>query len=241
MKKINIAILGTIGVGKTTLLNKLREKLSEYSSNIIIKAEPSVTVPFVNDVLKKFYNDNASWSFCLQLLISAVQESYFQDLRESEYDYSLFDMPYSSDIYSYSHMKHDRMTPEGHHSLVSIGSRFPFDYAILINEDKETTISRVRKRNKRVEEGDMDPDKKDVAIDDFSYLDSHIADFKEYQEVWLSRFKADNPNIKIIKLNHIPDIGTEEYDTLIDELAETIKERGTEYEEVQNEQSDEKC
>lgn len=222
MKKINIAILGTIGVGKTTLLHRLEEKLKEYSTSVLIKAEPSVTVPFVNDVLKRFYDDNASWSLCLQLLISSVQESYFQDLRESDYDYSLFDMPYSSDIYSYSHMKHGRMSPEGHHSLVSIGSHFPFDYVILINEDKDVAISRVRGRNKRIEEGDMDPDKKDVAIDDFSYLDSHIADFKEYQEVWLNRFRVDNPNVKIIKLNHIPDMDSKEYNILINELATQI-------------------
>lgn len=221
-KKINIAVLGTIGVGKTTMLRKLEEKLREVSSSVIVKAEPSVTVPFVNDILKKFYDDNASWSLCLQLLISSVQESYFQDLREADYDYSLFDMPYSSDIYSYSHMKHKRMTPEGHHSLVSIGSHFPFDYVILINEDKETTISRVKNRNKRVEEGNMDPDKKDVPIDDFSYLDSHIADFKEYQEVWLSRFRADNPNVEIIKLNHIPDMTSPEYEGLIKALAKRI-------------------
>ena len=222
MLKKNIAILGTIGVGKTTLLHAIEDKLKEYSNSVLVKAEPSVTVPFVNDVLKKFYDDNSSWSFCLQLLISAVQESYFQDLRLSDYDYSLFDMPFSSDIYSYSHMKHKRMSPEGHHSLIGIGSRFPFDYVILINEDKATTMERIKSRNKRVEEGDMDPDKKDVAIDDFSYLDSHISDFKEYQEVWLNRFKCDNPNIKIIRLNHIPDKDSKEYKTLIDEIVSEI-------------------
>lgn len=226
MKKVNIAILGTIGVGKTTMLHKIEDELRKKSSNVIVKAEPAVTVPFVNEVLKKFYNDNSSWSLCLQLLISSVQESYFQDLRELDYDYSLFDMPYSSDIYSYSHMKRGRMTSEGHHSLVNIGSHFPFNVVILINEDKETTISRVRNRNKRVEEGDMDPDKKDVSIEDFSYLDNHIADFKEYQDVWLSRFTNDNPNVDIIKLNHIPDINSTEYDELIKKIVERIVKGG---------------
>lgn len=222
MLKKNIAILGAIGAGKTTLLHALEEKLLHYSKNVVVKAEPSVTVPFVNDVLKKFYDDNASWSFCLQLLISAVQESYFQDLRTSDYDYALFDMPFSSDIYSYSHMKHGRMKPDQYHSLVGIGSRFAFDYVILINEDEETTINRVKNRNKRVEEGDMDPDKKDVSIDDFSYLDSHIEDFKEYQEVWLNRFKCDNSNVHIIRLNHIPDKSEKEYSMLVDAMASQI-------------------
>ena len=222
MKKINIAVLGTIGVGKTTLLNKLKERLEKDTPDVVLKAEPSVTIPFINDVLKRFYNDDKNWSFVLQLCISAAQEAYFQDLRDSDYEYSLFDMPYSSDIYSYSHMKHNRMPPSGHHSLVGIGSKFPFDYIILINEDKETTIKRVSGRNKKANNGEYNGDKKDVAIEDFSYLDSHIEDFKEYQEVWLNRFKCDNPNVKIIRLEHIPELDTELYTTLVEHLHSII-------------------
>lgn len=97
MKKTNITILGTIGVGKTTLLNKLKERLLMETPNVVVEPEPSVTIPFINEALKHFYNDNASWSFPMQLLISAAQESYMQELRESDYDYSLFDAAYSSD------------------------------------------------------------------------------------------------------------------------------------------------
>jgi len=222
MKKNNIAILGTIGVGKTTLLHNIEEELLKYSNSVLVKAEPSVTVPFVNDVLKKFYNDNKSWSLCLQLLISSVQESYFQELRETDYDYALFDMPFSSDIYSYSHMKHGRMSADGHHSLVRIGSKFPFDTVILINEDKETTINRVKNRNTAVANKEYTEDKKDVEIEDFSYLDEHIADFKEYQEVWLTRFKTDNPDVKIIRINHVPDLRSEDYKKLLIKIIDII-------------------
>ena len=224
MKKTDIAILGTIGVGKTTLLHKLEAKLKEETPEVIVKAEPSVTVPFVNDVLKKFYNDNKSWSLCLQLLISSIQESYFQDLRESDYEYSLFDMPFSSDIYSYSHMKHNRMTQEGHHNLVGIGSHFPFDVVILLSEDKDVTIRRIRKRNRKIANDNLDNGQDDVQIEDFSYLDEHISDFKEYQNVWLTRFTNDNSNVKIIKIYHIPELDTPEYEELISNLAKTIKE-----------------
>lgn len=218
MKKLNIAVLGTIGVGKTTLLNKLAEKLRWFSKNVIIQPEPSVTIPFINEVLKKFYDDNAGWSFPLQLSISAAQEAYMQMLRESDYDYSLFDAPYSSDIYSYSHAKRGRMRIEDHHALVSVGRPFKFDVIIKICEDKHTTISRISKRNKRVEEGDMDPDKKDVSIDDFSYLDSHIEDFTEYFPIYINKFKCYNPDALIIELNHIPDLESPEYDELITKI-----------------------
>lgn len=223
MKKTNIAILGTIGVGKTTLLRKLEEKLKEETNDVVVKAEPSVTIPFINDVLKRFYENNTAWSFCLQLCISAAQEAYFQDLRESDYEYALFDMPFSSDVYSYSHMKHKRMNTENHHSLVGIGTNFPFDYVILLSEDKDTTIKRIKKRNKAVTEGKLTEDQKNVSIEDFSYLDEHISDFKEYQNVWLSRFTSDNQNVKIIKVFHIPELGTQEYTDFVDNLAKQIK------------------
>ena len=100
--------------------------------------------------------------------------------------YALFDAPMSSDIYGYSHCKRGRMSIDDFHALVSISRSFRFDYVIYINEDKDTTIRRISGRNKRVEEGDMHPDKKDVAIDDFSYLDAHIQHFKEYMPIYLN-------------------------------------------------------
>lgn len=218
----NIAILGSIGVGKTTLMSELEKRLRSKSDNVVVQPEPSVTIPFVNEVLKKFYNDNSAWSFPLQLSISAAQEAYMQELRESEYDYALFDAPYSSDIYGYSHSKRGRMRIEDFHALVAIGRPFKFDVVIQICEDKETTIKRISSRNKRVEEGDMDPDKKDVAIDDFSYLDSHIEDFTEYFPIYVSKFKAYNPDAKIIKVRHIPELGSPEYEKFLDNILEEI-------------------
>lgn len=223
MKKININIIGTIGCGKTTLMNAIKEKLLKETKDVIIEPEPSVTIPFINDALKHFYEDNNHWSYPLQLLVSAAQESYMQTLRESDYEYSLFDAAFSSDIYGYSHAKHGRMSLTDYHALLNVGRPFKFNYVIWIHEDKDTTIARLRKRNKRVEEGDMDPDKKDVAIDDFSYMDSHMEDFEEYMPVYLNRFKVDNPDVKIIELKHLPDIESEAYDKLVESICKEIE------------------
>lgn len=223
MKKINVNIIGTIGCGKTTLMNELYRKLSITSKNVVMEPEPSVTVPFINDALKHFYDDNSRWSYPLQLLVSAAQESYMQTLRESEYDYSLFDAAFSSDIYGYSHAKNGRMALSDYHALLSIGRRFKFDYVIWIHEDKETTIQRLKSRNKRVEEGDMDPDKKDVAIDDFSYIDKHLTDFEEYMPMYLNRFRRDNLDVKIIELKHLPEISSEAYSKLVESLTKEIE------------------
>lgn len=222
MKK-NIAILGSIGVGKTTLMNNIERKLREISNRVLVQPEPSVTIPFVNEVLKKFYNDNSGWSFPLQLSISAAQEAYMQELRESDYDYALFDAPYSSDIYGYSHAKRGRMRIEDFHALVAIGRPFKFDVVVQICEDKDTTIKRISKRNKRVEEGDMDPDKKDVSIDDFSYLDAHIEDFSEYFPIYIEKFRAYNPETKVFKISHVPEIESEDYEKLINDIVDLVR------------------
>lgn len=223
MRKININIIGTIGCGKTTLMEALYKKLSADGALTLMETEPSVTIPFINDVLKKFYDDNNHWSYPLQLCISAAQEAYMQILRETDYEYSLFDAAFSSDIYGYSHAKHRRMSLNDFHSLLNIGRAFKFDYVIWIHENKETTIERIKSRNKRVEEGDMNPDKKDVSIDDFSYLDDHLADFEEYMPEYLNRFKIDNPDVKIIELKHLPDFKSDAYDFLIENLCKEIQ------------------
>lgn len=114
------------------------------------------------------------------------------------------------------------MRLEDHYALVDIGRPFKFDFVIYIHEDKNTTINRILGRNKRVEEGDMDPDRKDVAIDDFAYLDSHIEDFNEYLPIYFNKFKSFNKNVKIIELTKLPDVNSKEYDDLIENLYKTV-------------------
>lgn len=218
MKKINITINGTIGVGKTTLIDALARRIKKETPNLVLQPEPSVTVPFINDVLQKFYNDNTSWSYPLQLLITAAQEAYMQELRESDYDYALMDMAYSSDIYSYSHQKHHRMRMEDHYSLLTSGRPFKFDYLIWLNDNKQTIIDRIKHRNNQIENNQLIPTKKDISIEDFSYLDLHMKDFEEYFPIYIEKFKRINPNIEIIKIEHVPEINTEEYNNLIENI-----------------------
>lgn len=54
MKKTNITINGPIGTGKTTLIHELEKRLNSVSNSVIVQPEPSVTIPFINDVLKNF-------------------------------------------------------------------------------------------------------------------------------------------------------------------------------------------
>ena len=222
MKKINITVNGPIGAGKTTFIERLEEALRKKSEAVIVQPEPSVTIPFINDVLKNFYSDNSGWSYPLQVLISGAQEAYLQQLRETDYDYAIMDAAWSSYIYGYSHYKHGRMSLRDYNALASLSRPFRFDYLIWIGGDKEEIVSHIRGRNAQVANGELGEAKKDVEIEDFSYIDSHLKDFSEYLPVYLSKFKSFNPDINIIMLDHIPDINSDAYQEMIDSIVDKI-------------------
>jgi len=222
MKKINITVNGPIGAGKTTLIHELETRLRSISKSVVVQPEPSVTIPFINDVLKKFYTDNKKWSYSLQLCISAAQEAYMETLNESKYEYALFDAAYSSDIYGYSHCAHGRMTLDDFHALLNVGRPFKFDYLIWINANKDELIQHVKSRNSKITTGFIEEEKKDVPIEDFSYLDSHLKDFTEYKPIYFNRFKQGNKDVKIIELSNLPKLGTPEYTKLMDFLFNEI-------------------
>ena len=117
------------------------------------------------------------------------------------------------------------MPLEKHNTLVGLSSNVRFDYLIVINESAEVTIERVKNRNRQANEGDLDPDKLDVAIDDFSYIYTHIDDFREYLPIWINKFKLYNPDVKIIQIDHIPNcITSKEYDNMIQNIITQILE-----------------
>jgi len=155
-------------------------------------------------------------------LISGAQEAYMQQLRESDYDFALMDMAYSSDIYSYSHQKHGRMNLWEHYNLLNTGRPFKFDFVIWICENAETTKQRIQIRNNTIESGQMPKDKKDLSIENMDYIESHIQDFKEYEEIYLNKFRTMNPNVEIIKISNIPDIESKEFKDLIEKIYKQI-------------------
>lgn len=222
MKKINITVNGPIGAGKTTFIERLETALKQRSNNVIVQPEPSVTIPFINDVLKNFYLDNEGWSYPLQVLISGAQEAYLQQLRETNYDYAIMDAAWSSYIYGYSHYKHGRMSLRDYNALAALSRPFKFDYLIWIGGSKDEITSHIKGRNKQVSNGELDENKKDVEIEDFTYIDSHLEDFSEYLPIYLSKFKSFNPNIKVINIDHIPNINSKEYDDMITDIVNKI-------------------
>ena len=220
MKKVNIAIIGTIGVGKSTLLNRLAATFNTKA--VEVRQEPSVSVPYINKVLQSFYKDTKSWAYPLQLSISATNEVQFEELRLTDYDYLFFDMPYSSFIYDAIHEKNGRMTHEEKIAIDKIHRGFPFQYLIHIKESAETTIERVSKRNKKVASKSDYLGQQDVEIEDYSYLYEHIKDFREFENDYIEEYFKD---AKLIELDGLPDENSHEYVDLLNKIHDQI-ERG---------------
>jgi len=208
--KISIAIIGTIGVGKSTFIERLKQSfLSDETipNEVLAIGEPSVSIDFLKDTLKKFYKDTYAWAYPLQLGVSAAQEIHFQNMRMTNYDIAIMDAPYSSYMYCKIHEKADRITEAERLLIDSVSRPFPFDYIILIEETAETTIERIMKRNRSIE------------LTDLLYLHEHIRDYKEFQNGYIEKYF---PGAELIHLRDLPDDSSQEYEDLIQETRDKI-------------------
>jgi deoxyadenosine/deoxycytidine kinase len=207
--KITIAIIGTIGVGKSTFIDKLSKIfLNDAIPNDVISiGEPSVSIDFFKDTLKKFYRNTKTWAYPLQLGVSSAQEIHLQNLRETDYDIAIMDAPYSSFMYCKIHQKAGRLSEEERKIIENVSRPFPFDYVILIKESAETTIDRIMKRNRSIELGDL------------LYLHEHIRDYQEFENEYIQKYF---PGAELITISNLPDDTSNEYEKLISDVRDKI-------------------
>ena len=217
---VNVAVLGSIGVGKSTLIRRLKKYLEETRDGIRIEfvPEPSISLPNLSKVLEDFYKDTKSWAYPLQLGVSAAHEIHFQEMRKKEYDVLLFDAPYSSFVYCNIHAKNGRLTEAERKAIDDVSRPFPFNLVIMVQEDMNVTINRIIKRNNSINNDENLPDSD---ISDFSYLEEHITDFRSFQDEYIKKYF---PNAKVIILEHLPDDTSEEYVQLLERLVLEMKE-----------------
>ena len=208
--KISVAVIGTIGVGKSTFIERLKQAFlvdETIPNDVITIGEPSVSIDFLKDTLKKFYKDTEAWAYPLQLGVSAAQEIHFQNMRMTDYDIAIMDAPYSSYMYCKIHEKAGRITEAERKLIDDVSRPFPFDYVILVEETAETTIERIMKRNRSIE------------LDDLLYLHEHIRDYKEFQGGYIHKYFS---GAQLITLQNLPDDSSKEYEKLISSVRDTI-------------------
>jgi deoxyadenosine/deoxycytidine kinase len=207
-----IGVIGTIGVGKSTFLERLAEKFNKLGELTITYGEPSIIHGDLNEILRKFYKNTSRWAYALQSGVSAAHEGIYTDIIDheedgSEYSVALVDAPYSSFIYCNIHAKAGRLTEEERLAIDGISRPFHFDYIILLEESADETIERIMHRNRNLELGDL------------SYMYEHIEDFKLFRKQYLEKYF---PNSKFIHLKGLPDLHSPEYKMLIDTITSTI-------------------
>lgn len=214
---INVAVIGTIGVGKTTFIHELSSHINPAGTRkLFLVGEPSVSLIDCNKLLQRLYGRNMrDWVYPLQATISAAHEASFQEARESDYDISLFDMPYSSYIYNRIHNKHGRISDEEVKNIDNISRPFKFDIIVCLNADYETTVSRVKARNQNIRV-DSNSDQK---IEDYEYLKEHISDFSLFKEEWIKKYFGDALRIDVT----LPDHFLQEYRVCVKKICEQIE------------------
>jgi len=218
-RKINVAIIGTIGVGKSTFVKHLSEEAERRGVDLLVDLEPSVTIQSINDILERFYKDMEPWAYPLQLSIAAANEVQLQEAKGRDYDVMLFDSPYSAFEYCRIHAKHGRITDEEKNAIDAISRPFPFDYVILIKETKEKSIERIKRRNGAVEKKSNALAQADVPIKDFDYVEEHMKDYNRYLPEYLDK---KFPKAERIEINGLPEEKTPEYGALISQICEHI-------------------
>lgn len=212
-KKVSIAIIGTIGVGKSTLISRLKKALVgnpeqvAFPTEVVVYGEPSVTIDFLKDSLRRFYNDTKKWAYPLQAGVAAAQEINHQILRDTDYDYAIVDAPFSSYVYCSIHAKAGRLTEQEKNTIDAIARPVPFDYVVIVEETAETTIDRIMKRNRSIE------------LNDLLYLHEHIRDYKEFQDDYINKYF---PGAEVIRLTGLPDELSEEYRKVLQGVVDKV-------------------
>jgi len=207
-----IGVIGTIGVGKSTFLERLSESLMKNGMNTITFGEPSIIHGNLNEILRKFYMDVDRWSYPLQAGISAAHDAIYTEIKELEdkdsaYDAALVDAPFSSYIYCNIHTKAGRITESERVAIDNLSRPFHFDYIILLEETADETIERIMKRSRGTE------------LTDLSYMYEHIADFKKFRPGYLEKYFQGS---HFIHFEGMPDIESDLYIETIEAITNTI-------------------
>tara|TARA_Y100000590_G_C15519878_1_gene938960 strand:- start:13 stop:639 length:627 start_codon:yes stop_codon:yes gene_type:complete len=199
---LNIGIAGNIGVGKTTMCEKLSE---------IFFLEPIYESVIDNPYLSDFYIDMERWSFNLQIYflyhrfssqikLSKMRKGYIQDRTIFE-DKEIF----ARNLKDLKHMSNrDWNTYKNLFNNMIQFIKQP-DLIIYLKASTDNLISRIKKRNRDFE--------KDISAE-------YIHSLNVYYNTWIE--KLDKDKVLIIDTNHFNIFKDEEK---FENIVKLIKER----------------
>lgn len=210
---LKVGIVGPLGVGKTSFISRLEQELKNIGTTIVF-GEPSMTEPTINKILVKFYADTKTWAYPLEVAIASAHEAMYEEINKIEQDkkidYVLIDTPSSAFIYSRIFFKNGLFDQFELAVVDSIFRKFNFDFIIVIEETAEETIRRILLRHRNME------------ISNFDYIRQHVQDYQEFVGVYL---KERFPEAEVIYLKDLPELESNDYKELLEEVIKKLKAR----------------
>jgi deoxyadenosine/deoxycytidine kinase len=194
MEKTIIVILGCLGIGKTTLIHKVKEANPSYT----YVDEPVDDWLKIKDndgnILDKFYKDKKRWSYTFQNIAFITRLLKITDAIENDKSgVIILDGSLSSDKNIYAQMLHDDgFMTEMEWAAYNIWERFYEQHIkknkvhyVYLHCDTPTIVNRIVMRN-RSEESTVDP----------AYLDK----VQKYLDTWVSSEEM-KPNVTKCEFN----------------------------------------
>ncbi len=213
---LKIGVIGSIGVGKSTFINCLINKIGELEIKTHVFGEPAMEDPETHQILLKFYGDTLTYAFALETSITKVYNRYYRYIKEMEQKnvegVVIIDGPSNGDIYSRIFYKNNIFTLEQRDEVFSKVEEFDIDIMIYLQESAEETIRRIKKRDRSMEMSNLD------------YIYDHVRD---YQTVIPHYLKSRFPGAKVLNLQNFPDVTTKEYDEFVTILARLITQNNS--------------
>lgn len=158
---MNIVISGTVGVGKSTISNKLAERLQEKQEDVFLMEEMGDYNPY----LEKYYENRPAWSFLIQMdfLIDRFNKAFINSKSEGVKifdrhfldDYIIASMPFIKDDMPMFLWQAYANTNRELNDCLKDNSKV--DIFFLLKADFENIMNRVKGRG-REEEQNVDID-----------------------------------------------------------------------------------
>lgn len=144
-----IVVAGVVGAGKSTLAQWLSDKLGYTLNREVVDGNP---------YLEKYYDDQATWSFHLQIYFLTQR---FKDLRKAfELDGGfVFDRSiYEDSIFAKLNYKAGTMTEADYHTYKDLFKTLVYspyfvhpDLIIYLEGDLDTVLGRIKRRGREME------------------------------------------------------------------------------------------
>lgn len=191
-----ISIEGNIGVGKTSLINILKNLLNDIAEIILEPVEEwnNITDENGNNLLKNFYDDKQRWSYTFQNIAYVTRmDKIINIITTSDKKYIILDRSLEADLNTFAKMLHkekfiNKIEWEAYNKWNNFFNKYFGDKIIhkiiYLRCNPEICYERICKRNRDSE--------KNMSIDYLNLI-------HEYHDEWLLN-KEDN--ILIINANN---------------------------------------